>query len=277
MQRITLFILAGHLFLMGVNLPVTAAGAPETADEVIQFCITKSAELETWSGKMSQKMSVFGGEMQATGQMTFKRPSLMQMQLSMPIMGNQSVMNMKTVIGPDKIMWQEMDLGGKKQVIKMNIEAASANASKMGMKVDALQNLDPTKQWEQNKRHTDYSLAGAVEINGIRTYILEGKWKKEALLNQQTAPMTAIMGKSRIYIGQTDGFMYRMEQFDSSNTNVVITLEFTDLKFNEPIPDTTFQYSPPPNVNITDMTQAMENQLRNSQNPKPQDESQPAE
>jgi outer membrane lipoprotein-sorting protein len=88
-------------------------------------------------------------------------------------------------------------------------------------------------------------------------YVLDGTFKKAALTNQQVATIAAMVGKTRIYVGQSDGFVHRLEQYDKSMTNLVMSMEFKNLKFNPDVPDSTFVYQPPANAQVMDITQMM--------------------
>jgi outer membrane lipoprotein-sorting protein len=101
----------------------------------------------------------------------------------------------------------------------------------------------------------DYHLAGTERLRGQPVYVLEGTWKSTARTNSQVAAMAAFTGKTRLYVGQQDGFVHKMEQFDRSNTNLFMTMEMSNLKFNQAVPDNLFAYHPPADVQVMDMTQ----------------------
>jgi len=63
-----------------------------------------------------------------------------------------------------------------------------------------------------------------------------------------------MVGKTRIFIGQTDGFVHRLEQFDKSQTNVIVAMEFKNLKFNQDVPDDKFTFKPPADAHVVDIT-----------------------
>jgi outer membrane lipoprotein-sorting protein len=153
-------------------------------------------------------------------------------------------------------MWQEMNMGGVKQVIKMDMNKAMSNLmAKAGMKIDPLQAMDPSQQWKTSKELYDYTQVGTETLRGQPMYVIEGTWKPSARTNSQMAAMTAFTGKTRLYIGSQDGFVHKLEQFDRSNTNLFMTMELTNLKFNGELPDDLFTYRPPPDVQVMDMTE----------------------
>lgn len=241
----------------------TVAGAqgPKTAQEIMDFSTAKSAGYKTWSADYSQRMNMLGGQMSVDGQMIQKLPHKLWMYANVPMMGQQSKMTI--VMGDDGILWEVMDIGAQRQIIKMDMSKVMSNAaSQAGLKINPLDQMDPSKQWENSKQLFDFTTTNPQELDGQPMFVMEGVWKQAALTNQQMAMIVGMVGKSRVFIGQHDGFLHRMEQFDKSKTNLVMSMEFKNLKFNEDVPDSTFAYQPPANVQVMDMTPMLEMQMR---------------
>jgi hypothetical protein len=155
-------------------------------------------------------------------------------------------------------MWQVMKMGTQQQIMKMDMNKLGSNAmAQAGMQGNPLDQFDPAKQLETTKGMCDLNVGATRELEGQPMYVLEGALKQAALTNQQLATMAAMVGKTRVFIGQTDGFVHRLEQYDKSQTNMVMAMEFKNLKFNLDIADSTFVYHPPPNAQVADMTQMM--------------------
>lgn len=244
------------IILLAVSAGSARAESPKSVEEIFDFSAAKMAEYKTWSANMSQTMKMFGGQMTTEGEITHKLPRQMRMRMNMPMLGQDVKMNMTMVMGVDGIMWQEMNMGGMKRVIKMDMNKAMSNLMvQTGMKIDPLQAMDPSQQWKASKEMFDYSQAGTETIHGQPMYVIEGTWKPAARTNQQVAAMAAFTGKTRLYIGQQDGFVHKMEQFDRSNTNLFMTMELTNLKFNGELPDETFVYKPADGLQVMDMTE----------------------
>jgi hypothetical protein len=175
------------------------------------------------------------------------------MQLEMPAMGQQGQMTM--IMGPDGIMWQLVEMGPRHQIMKMDMNKLSTEAAaKVGMKGNPLDQFDPAKQLETTRAMYDFSPVAGKEIDGQPMYVLDGSWKQAALTNQEMATVAAMVSKTRLFIGQTDGFVHRLEQYDKSKTNIVVAMEFKNLKFNQDVPDSKFVYQPPAGAQVVDMT-----------------------
>lgn len=233
----------------------------KTAKEIMDFSDAKTAGYKTWSADYSQTANMLGGQMTVNGQMIHKQPGKMWVHLDMPTTERQGKMTM--FLGGDGILWQVMDMGTQHQIIKIDVNKVTSNATaQTGVKIDPLAKMDPSKQWEVGKQIFDFSVTEPQKLDGQLMYVMEGSWKPEVLTNQQIAQAVATIGRSRVFIGQNDGFPHRFEQFDKSGTNLVTAMEFRNLKFNVDIADSTFVYLPPADAPVTDMTPMLEMQLQ---------------
>jgi outer membrane lipoprotein-sorting protein len=257
-QRIRMF--AACLFIIAFATAANAQGL-KTAQGIIDFSTAKSSDYKTWSADYTQTMSMMGSQMNISGRMIQKQPRKMWMQMDMPMMGEQGKMTM--VLGTNGILWQVMDMGPQHQIMKIDMNKIASNtAGQAGSQIDPLAQMDPSKQWAASRDMFDFTVAKPQPIDGQPMYVMHGRWKPAALTNQQTAMAAAMIGSSRVFIGQKDGFLHRMEQFDKSGTNLVMAMEFKNLKFNDEVPDSTFAYQPPANAQVTDMTPMVEMQMR---------------
>ncbi len=232
---------------------VTNAAPGKTAAEIFDFSTAKLAGYKSWSGNVTQRMSMFGRDVVSQGSIVQKQPRRMRVEMDVPVAGQPMKMNM--ILGSDGIMWQEMTMPGRSQVIKMDmVKVLQDVATQTGMKLDPLKAMDPSQQWAMNKEMMDFTVKGVQTLQDQPMYVLEGTWKESALTNRQMAAMAAYLGKSIIYVGQDDGFVHKFEQFAASGTNKVMSMELSNLKFNQDVSDDVFKYQPPPNVQVQDMT-----------------------
>lgn len=240
--------------LIAASAIVASAQGLKTPQQVIDYAESKTAALKSWTADYAQSMSMFGNQMQINGSVVQKPPHRVWMQLDMPIMGQHSQMTM--VMGQDGIMWQIMKMGTQQQIMKMDINKLGSNVlAQAGVQGNPLDQFDPAKQLETTKGMCDFNLGVPRELEGQPMYVLEGALKQTALTNQQMATMAAMVGKTRVFIGQTDGFVHRLEQYDKSQTNLIMAMEFKSLKFNTDVADSTFLYHPPPDAQVVDITQ----------------------
>jgi outer membrane lipoprotein-sorting protein len=241
----------------------TLAEGLKTAAEVMDFSASKTAGYKSWSANYLQTMNVGGNEVTVSGQMIHKQPGKMWLAVDMPAMGQQAKMTM--YLADDGILWQIMDMGSQHQIIKIDINKVTSNSTaQTGIDVDPLARMDPSKQWEVGKQIFDFALTGSRKLDDQPMYVMEGSWKSAARTNRQLAAAIATIGRSRVLIGQTDGFPHRFEQYDKSNTNLMTAMEFKNVKFNVDVPDSTFVYKPPSDGHVMDMTPMLEMQLQGS-------------
>ena len=253
-------IFAVSLIVIGFAAAASGQGS-KTAQEIMDFSAAKSSDYKTWSADYTQTMNMMGTQMNMSGKMIQKQPRKIWLQMDMPMMGQQSKMTM--VMGADGILWQAMDMGPQRQIMKIDMNKIASNSTgQAGSPVDPLGQMDPSKQWAASQKMFDYTVAKQQQVDGQAMYVMEGRWKKAALTNQQTVIAAAMIGSSKVFIGQKDGFLHRMEQFDKSGTNLLMAMEFKNLKFNAEVADSTFDYQPPPDAPVMDMTPMVEMQMR---------------
>ena len=242
--------------LIAASAVIASAQELKTPQQIIDFAESKSAAYKSWSADYAQSMSMFGNHMEVSGAVVQKPPHRVWMQLDMPIMGQHSQMTM--VLGPDGVMWQVMKMGTQQQIMKMDMNKLGSNVlAQAGMQGNPVDQFDPAKQLETTKGMCDFRVGATKELEGQPMYILEGALKPAALTNQQMATLATMVGRTRVFIGQTDGFVHRLEQYDKSLTNLVMAMAFKNLKFNQDVADSTFVYHPPPDAQVMDMTQMM--------------------
>ena len=244
--------LAASLLTVAATTFVGAEGL-KTPQEVLDFATSKMSSYKSWSADYSQDMNMLGNKVAMSGHVVQKPPHRVWMQVEIPVMGQQTQMTM--VMGQDGIVWQVVEMGSQRQVLKMDMNKLDGNAlAATGLKGNPLDQFDPEKQLESTRAMCDFSQVGRRELDGQLMYTLDGTWKAAVLTNEQMAAAAGLVGKTRIFIGQTDGFVHRLEQYDKSQTNLVMAMEFTNLKFNPDVSDALFVYHPSPDARVIDVT-----------------------
>jgi hypothetical protein len=156
-----------------------------------------------------------------------------------------------------------METGPQSQIVKLDVNRILSNTvNTAGGRFDPLEQMDPTRRWEVTKDLYDFQVANPQPADGQSVYVMEGLLKASAVTNQQVAAEVAKVGKVRVSIGREDGFLRRLEQYDQSSTNLIMAMEFKNLKLNLDVPESTFVYRPPADAQVVDTTPMMEMQLR---------------
>jgi len=261
------------ILVVMVTAAVAVYGAEpvKTADEVMAFSLAKMDGYATWSADTKQTMGMKGMPLTLTGQIWFKAPRYTRTEMQMPMVG--ALGKMTVVLGDDKWMWQEMDIMGKKQVVKMNMSAMASNFSaRTGQDMNFLQNANPVRSWEASRQWMNYTLLSGEPVDGQPMWVLEGTWKSGAATNAMLAGQAEAFGKLRLSIGMQDGFPHRIESFDRTQGKAVMTMEFTRIQFNPKLDDAMFHYQPPAGVqpmDITEMSRRMFQQDDDAPAPEP--------
>jgi outer membrane lipoprotein-sorting protein len=242
--------------IIAASVAAASAQGLKTPQQIIDFAESKTAAYKSWAADYTESRNMFGNQMEVTGSVVQKPPHRVRMQLDMTTMGQHRQMTM--TLGQDGVMWQVVAMGTQQQILKVDMTKLGSNAlAQAGMQGSALDQFDPAKQLETTKGMCDFTVAAAKELGGQPMYVLEGTFNQAALTNEQAATTAASVGKVRVCIGQTDGFVHRLEQYDKSQTNLVMAMEFKNLKFNQAVPDSTFVYQPPANSQVIDLTPMM--------------------
>jgi outer membrane lipoprotein-sorting protein len=240
---------------------VASAEELKTAAEIIAFSSAKMAAYKTWSADYTQNLGLPGGAITINARMIEKQPRKMWLQLDMPMMGQKGKLTM--FLGDDGILWRIMETGPQAQIVKLDVNRILSNTvNTAGGKFDPLDRVDPTRRWETTKELYDFQVVNAQPADGSNVYVMVGLLKASAVTNQQVAAEVAKAGTVRVSIGRGDGFLRRLEQYDQSSTNLVMAMEFKNLKLNLDVPEATFVYKPPADAQVMDTTPMAGMQLR---------------
>lgn len=265
-------ILRSSIAALVVMMPLLCSAA-ETADEVFTDIFTKSQKLKTYAGDVETNMNMGSMAMVVNGQIKGK-DKMVHMTTNMDMM--QQKIAMTTVLDKSNIMWIDMDMMGMKQVMKMDMtKMVAMQEEMMGMVPGGLGGMggmggaqgDPRDMLEQMKKSMDFTYAGTEELNGENVYVFDAKLKEE--LAEQMAANTAnspaaemgmdiasMMGGTKMKYGVADGFPRSIEMMDKAGA-VWMTQAYKNLKFDEPMDDALFTYTPAEGVMVMDMTEMM--------------------
>lgn len=212
----------------------------------------------TQSMFMSQNMSVT-----SKGTMYFMVPNTMKMESVMDMMGQ----NIKVIVINDgKTLWTETHMGTTiSQVQKTDVAALqklqnqydmpSMNAQEMSIE----QIVSPLR-----KLHDQYSLTwlGEQTVDDKKLFAVDAtitengkeKFKKLGNIGEMAAAMA---GHQRLYFDGTTGFLARMVMLGENNAETM-SMSFSGHKLNPDLDAAMFTYTPPPDVNVADMTPMIE-------------------
>lgn len=262
------------LAVLVLLMPVLCAPADAaTLEEVLEDIASKSQALETYSADVKTDMNM-GGMMMNIGGAVQGKGNMMHMTTSIDMM--QQKINMTMILDAANIMWMDMDMMGMKQVMKMDMtKMAAMQEEMMGMMPGGLGGMggmggmqgDPRKMLEQMKEIMDITYTGTEQLNGENVHAFDAKMKPEALEEMNSAmagsdaaamgmDIASMMGAMKMKFGVADGFPRSMQMLDKTGSPWM-TQTYENLKFNEPMDDSLFTYTPAEGVMVMDMTEMM--------------------
>ena len=238
-------------FCLAVALVPAAARAVELtdADAILRFAAEKNVGYDSYTAAVAQSINIPAMKMDLTGSIAFKRPAQRRVEMK------GTPQHMVMVIGPDQIMWQEVVIGSMTNVMKLDLQNVPTNHPAAAMLKDSLSQMDPRAQFDKAKERYTFMRLPAIALQSQQMYVLAGELRPDAKLPAQEAAILTGLGKQKLFIGQQDGFLHRMEQLDKAGSNIVIAIEFTDVKLNLPLTDNLFIYKPSADANVIDMSQ----------------------
>jgi outer membrane lipoprotein-sorting protein len=233
------------------------------ADAVLTFALQQGASYDSFTADFTQSVQMMGHWAKSTGVYQFKKPSQTRLEMNHTVMGRTQLVH--AVMGNDQVVWQELD--GGKNVLKLDLKTIPANHPAAALLQNPFETIDPQRFIAQVKSDYTETLTGTAALHDQPMYILEGTRRADATWSPAAKARMRGWGKHRLAIGQRDGFLHHVKQFDTTGTNVVMALEFTALRFNGTMTDRLFQYQPSPDANVIDMTTVLLRQLGTKQSP----------
>jgi outer membrane lipoprotein-sorting protein len=229
------------------TLPAVS-GELSNTEQIVEFASAKSTAYKSFSADFAQTINMMGVSMKLAGHMIYKQPNLLRIEADTPLLGqNQKIV---CVSDSNRFVWTEMSLGSVKHVTKLDGNRLSTDASDPS----SLLKNDPRRQWQNLKEKYKLRFVGNEQFNQQPMYVLEGTPKSDAKLSAEEQAVAQFTGKCRVYIGQRDGFMHKLQQFDKTGTNVFMMIEMEDVRFSKEFPGETFVYTPPEGAQVIDIT-----------------------
>lgn len=174
-----------------------------------------------------------------------------------------------------QVLWTEHNIKGTSRVTRRDVQAILKQAN---MKPDAPANLMVAELGLGGlpgllaaiQKNMEFQSVGEKTISGKALHVLNGTWKKEFLAQfQGQDPASAVQLPAyvpdavRIYLDQETLFPRRIVYLkkDQDTLQGMVTLNFSKVSLNVPIPEKQFAYEPPDGVFPVDITHQYLKQL----------------
>jgi outer membrane lipoprotein-sorting protein len=225
-----------------------AAGEPTTADEILDFATAQQEQCESFVANLEQSLWTTDGMVSLRGQIQFQKPARMRLELRQTIAGRETTTTV--VMGDDRVLWQQLDMPGRVQVMKMDFHSLPADAPLR----DPTTEVDPRRQLARARQLYRHDRLPDAELRGQTMYVLAGHPRPSSPETPAAASATNRVGPHRLYIGRRDGFTHRVEHYDASGTGMVLRVDFHDLQRNVAMDAARFRYVPPPAAAVVDVS-----------------------
>ncbi len=225
------------IFLATCSLLLAASGfAQEDASVIIKLIQEKTQAIQSYQASFTLKMQGPQGELLMSGNILFKRPDKIKMEITLPNIPNATQMT----ISDGNTMWQyipflrvasRVDLATlKKEFGEVYFTETKEDISK------------PLKEVEEGS----IKYLGKEKIAGQEYFILEAKPKSQA---QQDIPFTQV----KVWVNTQTGLEKKTVFYDAEGKEV-FSRDFETVVTNIEIEDAGFNFAPPEGVEVMDMT-----------------------
>lgn len=231
--------------------PSAGAGAalsPEASQALSELTAAAGA-VQSMSADMEMSMT---GPMAATGTgKMMSKGSLVKSTMDLSLGGMP--IGFKMTSGADGIMWNETTMGQNVQVMKVDPQAMAAGAGGLG--ANPLANSPAGQSPEEAIRSLPESfpglmLKGTETVGGVEVYVFEADMPKSP--GGGGGGMDLSFDKATLKIAKADGVM--RELLMSSANGVTMNLLMKNVQINPALDDAEFAYTPPPGVQVQDLS-----------------------
>ncbi len=236
MKRI---VLLPGFFLIGVSCTSPQIGV----EELFARMEKRPQQIESARFNFVQKFVMRGQVMEGAGEGTVGPDGKLRLNTLMSTPVGKAV---STLISDGQVMWHEIHMGGKIQVIKYDLPTLDADTEANIGGLGIWGSLNP-QRFEALKdtivRTQDIRILDIAENAGTPVYLVEVRPKPQSGFG--------VGGRTEVLLGVEDVFIRAIATYDEAG-NSQTELILDELEFNVEIEDTLFAYIPPEGVAIED-------------------------
>lgn len=234
---------------------------PDNVEQIITFAAEQMAGHENWIADFQHLAHDKGIMAQTDGKIQFCSPHLLRIESTTEVLG--SAVKALMVEGKDRTLWIETSTHRGANITKVDMRKSSLeDLSAADIDVSMLQMLDIKAMRRGARKDFDFVRGEDEQLDGHKMYIVKGTLRKDALSREDMNLFSSISGEARIVIGQEDGHVYAFEKimkcFTKKNPNDELSsgeaFGFQNIKTDQPIAATLFDYQPRPKIEVTELT-----------------------
>ncbi len=227
-----------------------------TADEVFEFRATKISEYRSYSATVMHAQRTRSGVATWQEKRWWEAPDLSRFEIG--AVGGGAGPTTLQVKDSNGVSWTESTGRLKKSVVKTVPDTNSPSYQIFALRME-MNPLLACTGYRWFKDDTEYAMLPPGKMDGQRMYVLETVPKPASRSYRPPNPDDPER-KTRLTIGERDGFIHRIEIFSGKMAGLnkydpkepYERTEWRGLKLNVELPGELFAYQPPPGVTVTE-------------------------
>ncbi|NCC51364.1 MAG: DUF2092 domain-containing protein [Spartobacteria bacterium] len=219
-------------------------------EKVVKAIMDRARSVERYHQKMKMSMEMMGQKQQMDGEMWMDGDK-MYMSMTTPPFNQEQI-----IVSDGKTTYTYMPMMKMVQTLDMEKfrEAMGEDAGAMGAPAKVGEPPDPFDGVD----HTTLEFVGNEMVGEEEVYVLEGGFTKEVKEMQAMNPFAP--ESARFWVSKADG-MPRRTVFFNKDGGEMMSQEYQDVVINPEIDPSRFEFTPPEDVQVVDMTEGIINML----------------
>lgn len=251
---------------------------PTETEKLLDEAIAKIEAIKQFQTDVRQVTEMLGYTIRADGRYALA-PDF-RMLLEMKVQLTDTTGSMKEVCDGKK-HWRSKQVLDSQELIKIDLDKVRAILDKPDFKKEVREQLIkrlgfsgvlPLMRAVRDTQKLDEHEEATLDGSDTPVYVLHGHWREDAIgqANFRGQPLSLanlpayVPDKTTVWIGKEDGWPYRLKlestkKFQGAMTTV--TVDFANPQIGVELPDSVFDFEPPPGVTAQDQTETWVQQL----------------
>lgn len=223
----------------------------EKTKQVIDEITQKTKDIKSYTVDVKVEAQMMNQMMTTEGTMAFKKPGMMYMTSTMNMMGGMK----QEIYAKDDVLWTYMPMMN----MASKVDMAKVKAALPGQE-DMSGAKDITKPFAGFPQSA-IKYTGEKEVDGKKVYVFELNPSMPGQMSpgQTTSPIMPEKVVSEI--DTETGLPYKTLMY-SADGKLMMEQTYSNYKLNVPLPDSEFEFTPPKDAQVLDMTDSTINMMK---------------
>lgn len=240
----------GLALALVLSLATSALAQDSETRQRMQEVLNKASEVESYRVNLKMETEMMGQSMVTQGEMAFKKPNKMHMKTISNMMGG---MVHETYTTGD-IIWTHMP--AMKMVTKVDISGIKGEGGVPG----AAETADITRPFEGFPEESIKFLEKKTQ-DQTEYYVFEAKPSKTGMVPPGQPTPQMLPHKIVFWINSDTGLPHKVTMLGEDGSRM-IEQTYYNFRLNVPIDDSEFEFTPPEDAQVMDMTEATVNMMK---------------